>query len=217
MKKLLLKGRLASGFFIAAMPTISAQSLSDYSHVITAAAYAPLPGTANVLGTGDAGGSLDDQTFMVTLPFDFSYNGITGNIIYVSANGFIALGGDCPLVTPVFDGSSDEETGIIAACNADLVGASTEAVIRTGITGTAPFRSFVVEWTNMDEWTNYLATSDPEASSLNFQVVLQEGDGIPDNQSVDINYGAMTVAEDIDVTLGLRSGTDVSLLTSVTD
>lgn len=217
MKDLLLKSQMALGFFAIAMPAVSAQSLSDYDHVIITNVYTPLPGAADVIGTGDTDGSLDDQTFAISLPFDFSYNGIVSSTIYINTNGFIAFGGDCALVTPIFDGSSDEETGIIAACNADLVGASTGAFIRTGITGTIPFREFVIEWTNMDEWNNYLATDDADATSLNFQIVLHEGDGIPDAQSVDINYGAMTVAEDISISVGLRSGTDVSLLTSVTD
>jgi len=218
MKRLLLKGRLALGFLLAASTAVSAQDISDYAFTVSTATYTPLPATADVLATGDDAGSLDDQTFEVSMPFDFSYNGIVSNVIYVNANGFITFGGDCTFATPILDGNSDAEAGIVAACNTDLLGASTEAVIRTGVTGVAPFRSFVIEWTNMDELNNYLAASfDPEATSLNFQITLHEGDGIPAAQSIDLNYGDMSVSEDISISAGLRYSFDVNLVTSSSD
>lgn len=57
-------------------------------------------------------------------------------------------------------------------------------MVKTGVEGTAPNRTFVIEWTGFQQYntTNTL---------VNFQIRLNEGGGLPLGQSIDIVYGTV--------------------------
>jgi hypothetical protein len=79
-----------------------------------------------------------------------------------------------------------------------ILGGETASEMRGEILGSAPNRTFVVQWSNMVE---YLATS----ASFNFQVRINEGGGVEANQKVEFVYGSCTNSwADLNPQVGLR-------------
>ncbi|MFN5318307.1 MAG: T9SS type A sorting domain-containing protein [Bacteroidia bacterium] len=128
-----------------------------------------------------------DEAFFENQPlgFSFSYNGQSYSSIGISSNGWIWLGGFNPVrvagvqipFTQVLQTEMPFE-GIISALNQDLEGrwSGEEASIKTAMAGTAPNRTFTIEW------RNFKINADPEGvgycgelrNRLDFQIILKE-------------------------------------------
>lgn len=158
----------------------------------------PLQSSAGgtVLGSGTA---TDDQVYAAQpIGFSFPFNGQTYTTVNVSANGWLSFG------TPItsaqkffFPIGASGGSGVIAAFAADLRGSAT-GQLSTRTIGTAPNRTFVVQYAN---WTLFSPTSTTMPFSFSFEILLQE------NGIIRTNFGAATNAAQFPTTqvqVGLR-------------
>ncbi len=128
-----------------------------------------------------------DEDFFPNQPigFPFQFNGQTYTQLGVATNGWIWFGQTSPvraagLVVPFTNILSSDFPieGIVSALNADLEGrwTSNDAGIRTRSSGTAPNRTFTIEW------KNFKALDDAEGTGFcgdnrnrfDFQIILSE-------------------------------------------
>ncbi|WP_187658405.1 GEVED domain-containing protein, partial [Flavobacterium macrobrachii] len=75
--------------------------------------------------TGTAAGALDDVNYLVALPFDFTFNGVTyasGTNIHVNTNGFVSFGSAPTVGTYGVIGSTNVVAGAIAPFSIDCNG-----------------------------------------------------------------------------------------------
>lgn len=175
-----LKGQVACGYAFS------------YTNNI---AYTPLPVTAPtlLLASGAANPSdpetpsPTDEDFFPSQPigFPFVFNGITYTKIGVATNGWVWFGENAPVkaagvILPFTNVLSSDFPieGIVSALNGDLEGRWTAglATIRTRTGGTAPNRSFTIEWNNFKslddgEGTGYCGEN---RNRFDFQIILEE-------------------------------------------
>jgi hypothetical protein len=93
------------------------------------------------------------------------------------------------------------------------------AEIRTEETGTAPFRTFTIQFSDFAEYAT-TGTSATAKTNINFQIILSEGGGVPSAQTIEIQYGNVSRADGSEtVQVGLRgsTNTDFSNRTTTTD
>ena len=129
-----------------------------------------------------------------SLGFPFQFNGQTYTQLGVATNGWIWFGQTSPvraagLVVPFTNILSSDFPieGIVSALNADLEGrwTSSDAGIKTRSSGTAPNRTFTIEW------KNFKALDDAEGTGFcgenrnrfDFQIILSE-----DNNQIQFCY-----------------------------
>ncbi len=99
------------------------QATGVYTPITGGTLIAAVTGTTAVL-------SLDDNTYPVTLPFTFNYEGVPQTQVMVQTNGHIAFGAVSPTsYTPL--SSTTVAPGFIAACGRDLQGGYVCASTRT--------------------------------------------------------------------------------------
>lgn len=166
----------------------------DYSFSYsTSTAYSALPVTGpTTLITGTTGnpfryGAWPNQS----LGFTFVYNGQNYTEIGVSSKGYIWFGPNNPTnigtpsmlpLTMALNSTMNIE-GIVAGLNADWVGRSFSTnttggaggAIRTQLTGSAPNRIFIIEWSNVRPNGAADGTSgNPNLRRTDFQILLYE-------------------------------------------
>jgi hypothetical protein len=133
------------------------------------AAVAPTQGAgATVLGSGTM---IDDQVYAARpIGFTFPFNGKSFSTVNISANGWLSFGAALSSTQKFFFPlAASGGDGVIAAFAADLRGTAT-GQISTRLVGTAPNRSFVVQYQNWTLFNAGVATT----FSMTFEVILQE-------------------------------------------
>lgn len=196
--------------------TTHAQSLQNYTPVRnTGITYPSISTTGNAFNTWRNTGTFpqdDNRSDFQDIGFDFWYNGIRYTKISVSTNGFIDFSASTDDGGPTADDFGYQNTAftnsnpanstnpaiapfyddLTAQGGVDPLGTS----IKYSLTGTAPSRTFTVEWINMAVYLN-------TTPSLNFQVQLIENTGV-----IKINYGTMTQGtQNFSYSMGLNSAT----------
>jgi hypothetical protein len=171
MKKILL----LFSFIIA---FITNAQVSSYSFVKSTGAYTALTGPT-VLATATASNSLDNAVYPVTLPFNFSFNGVNYSSLNVSTNGFVTFGAIAPGTANYVPISSTEGyAGAVSAFGRDLNAvANVNSVFGTvswGVVGTAPNREIVIQWTDFRPSYTTVTTS---AYAFSYQIRLRETTG----------------------------------------
>jgi extracellular elastinolytic metalloproteinase len=114
----------------------------------------------------------DDANANVTLPFAFTLYGQTSTVARICTNGWVELGqttGGCSFTNGALP-STARPNGAVYPFWDDLF-VDAEASIRTGTTGTAPDRQFVIEWRNVRFFNDL-------TRRLDFNVVLHENGDI---------------------------------------
>ncbi len=209
-------------FLAALVITITSKSqVSSYGFNQFSGSYSAITG-GTVFGTTTS----DDQYFVdpsipaggftstgpgIPIGFNFVFNGTTFDVVGIQNNGWISLGNSTitpdPVdmstfsnYQPISNGSSAPPTlqNLISALAHDLQG-QTGSSLRAQTIGTAPNRTFVVQFTN---YRRYLGSGD----SYDFQIRLSET-----SNNVDIVYGTFTTGSFGSATeVGLRgtSNTD---------
>ena len=136
-------------------------------------------GNAIVPGTTDLGNHCDDCATPITLPFPITVFGSTFTSVQASSNGAInltgasaAFGSACPLPDARFQAAIFPFQTDLRTDNNTLTGEG----IFTAVTGTAPNRTFIIEWR-----AEYFSGGAP----ANFEVVFHEG-----SACFDVVYGA---------------------------
>jgi hypothetical protein len=162
----------------------------------TAFAYVPLSaGTLLGAGAGLNGEYYDN----VPIGFSFTFDNVNFTTVGISANGYLVFGGRQSFVNFPRPLRQAFDEGTVSACGTSLRG-SANAAIRTQVTGTAPNRTFIVQWQNLAlvQFSNVVPTD-----IVNFQIRLDESTNV-----VSMSYGATILAENtaFDVAVGLRAG-----------
>jgi hypothetical protein len=205
--KFLLKPFLLSIVFAFLLTKqISAQA-PGYTFASSAGTYTAITG-----GTQHSSGSgMDDATFSVTLPFSFNFNGTNFTQVYLSENGYVSFGATDP-GTSTRSAISSTNTGfaLAAAFSGDLQGVGTTSELRSEVTGTSPNRVFVAQWTNQQQ---YLGSG----QNYNFQIRLEEANGVAINQVVRFVYGTVSSTSATNTyQVGLRGTTNASFVNRTT-
>lgn len=157
----------------------------------------------------------DAVSAAITLPFNFTFNGVLCDRIYISNNGFITLANATTTTAPTAATYNPISTttgyiGAIAGYGYNLqqsTVATAAAEIRYQTLNTTPNQVFVVQFTDMARSTN------PTSERLTFQIRLSET-----TNKIDIIYNTPTVAAtSMTATnfgqLGLRGATNSSFST----
>ena len=169
--------------FILGNESIHAQ-VSTYSFSASAGTYTPISvgGGATLHSSGSA---MDDATFSVTLPFTFTYDGQAYTQVWVSENGYVAFGATDPGTTNRSIISSTYAGRAFAAYSGDLGGVNASSNCMSQVIGVSPNRSFVAQWSGI---SIFLGT----AQIFNFQLILNEANGVALNQTLQSVYSSMT-------------------------
>lgn len=180
--------------------------VSKYGFTSTLGSYSEITG-GTVLGTS----ANDNESFnAIPLGFQFHFNGVTYSEVSVQTNGFLAMGTEV-LNTYLPLSSTTEPNNVVAALSRDIKSRG-DGVLSYLLAGTAPDRTFTVQW------KNYRRT--PTACALdifNFQIQLQEN-----GNKVVCAYGPFTAVDAVTaqtVQVGLRGDglTDFNNRTTTTD
>jgi hypothetical protein len=149
------------------------------------------------------GAAITNQNYPASLGFDFPFNGERFSSINVSADGWVWFGAASAVPNQIYAGSlrplnSSGGSGVISVFGIDLRGtANTLVFTRTG--GTAPNRTFTVQWQNI----TVAVPSGATPATFIAELVLSE------NGLIRINFGAATVSASagVDAQIGLRGKT----------
>ncbi|HOH60256.1 MAG TPA: choice-of-anchor J domain-containing protein, partial [Candidatus Cloacimonadota bacterium] len=190
-----------------AVIALSGQALvSEYTFAGTTGTYSEISG-----GTILAAPGVTNPVFnAIPIGFDFEYDGVTYNTVSISENAFLAMGNE--VVTNNLPLSSSTGTNnVAAALSRDLV-ARDDGNIMYLVSGTAPNRTFTVQWKNFRRSPTSTAND-----IFNFQIILQES-----TNKVIFSYGAFTamnVSTAATVQVGLRgaANTDFNNRTTTSD
>lgn len=139
--------------------------------------------TEHTSGTTDYGTYED-----VPIGFNFNYNGTIYTSVSIANDGSIAMGSTISYsYTPLSSGTTNN---VIAALAADLQGLAT-GTLRSQTLGTAPNRTFVVEWRNYKRYSG--------GGDYSFQIILYETTNV-----VQIKYATSTAVATNEFQVGLR-------------
>jgi len=194
-------------FLCLQLPYVHAQLACGYAFDFTSQiAYSPLPGSHPTLILASGADRPDnpddisptDEDFFPgqAIGFPFQFNGKIYQKLGVATNGWIWFGENNPvkaggLVIPFTNILATEHTleAVVSALNGDLEGrwSAEPATISTRLDGTAPNRTFTVEWKNFKalddaEGTGYCGEN---RNRFDFQIILEEG-----SQKISIAYNA---------------------------
>ncbi len=172
--------------------------VSSYAFSQSGSVYTPLTAARTIVFTATAEATADpglgnDQNFTLvagTLPFPFIFNGTAYTGVNINTNGYITFGSTLP-VSSDKNGLTNTTSwdGSIIAVGRDL-SANTNAAnlgeISYQVLGSAPNRQFVIQYAKFRRFS----ISNSFTENLNFQIVLNEANGVVANQKVEIIYGA---------------------------
>jgi Concanavalin A-like lectin/glucanases superfamily len=165
---------------------ISGPTFADLELAPTATGCGYVPSVVStpfVAGTTPVSLWGDDMVTRMGLPFPFPYYGQAYTSVWVSTNGFASF------IDP--QGSHPDDASSLPSAalpNAtlypfwdDVLLLDNESSVRSGLTGTAPNRQFVIEWRNV---TLFRTRSDPNVR-FSFEILLAE------NGSITFNYSGL--------------------------
>jgi uncharacterized repeat protein (TIGR01451 family) len=125
----------------------------------------------------------DIASAVVPLPFDFYFMGARQDHFSVNSNGSLRFG-TTPVSTTLYDPLAQSGQSLITAYGADQRTHAGDGQVHYKLFGTAPSRTLVIEWLNMQADFNSGGTAD-----LTYQVVLAEGSG-----AITFVYGSMSMS-----------------------
>ncbi|MCZ8298546.1 MAG: choice-of-anchor J domain-containing protein [Flavobacterium sp.] len=144
--------------------------VNSYNFAQNIVGYTPLTG-----GTAAFAAPWDNNTALqVPIGFTFNYDGTDFTQCFISPNGFITLGVNAPLGSNFIPLSNaavynpGNTGGAIAPMGGDWI--SNGSPIEYGIEGTAPNRTFVVQWTNANRKSGTVTLP----GDFDFQIRLSE-------------------------------------------
>lgn len=172
MKKLLLS-------FLSVLTAFMANAqVASYSFAQSSGTYVPITG-GTVVATAANASDFDSQNWTLpsgTIPFGFNFNGTVYTDLNINSNGYITFGNTIPLTyntTPI--NSTNAYAGAISAFGGDLNASFISGVIgselRYETLGTAPNRTFVVQF---KEWRPFSNSSTTAVAKISFQIRLEE-------------------------------------------
>ena len=175
-----------------------------FTQALSSTAYAPMAGVTTPAFVAP----WDNQApVQVPIGFNFSFDNTVFTQVFISPNGFITFGSTSPSATlyaPIADATAYNPGltgGVACAMGADLISATNNIVY--GIEGTAPSRTFIVQWSNV----NRKSGATTIAGNLNFQIKLFESTNV-----IQFFYGAASAlaTTNVPVQAGLRGYDNVA-------
>ena len=195
-----------------------------------------------IVGSGStttvASGAIDNVNYASqTIPFNFNFNDNIYTSFGISSNGYIWFGSGAPAVTtynPIGNASANlggtgTINGVIAAAGADLVNhgyisaSPSTTQITTKVTGTAPNRVMIIEWTGFvaksvaSSYSCNFALSYMDESRLDFQILLYENNpGGANSNKIEMSYrnqSPFCVNDAYSFQVGLRGATNTDFAT----
>jgi len=112
----------------------------------------------------------DDSSASATIPFGFSYYGVTYTTVWASTNGLLSFAGSNSSWSNVPFPSTDSSTQRVITPFWEDLYVNNSNDLRYGVSGSAPNRIFVITWTIV----NHLGYADANT----FQVLLYEGSNL---------------------------------------
>ncbi|MCA9771653.1 MAG: S8 family serine peptidase [Myxococcales bacterium] len=150
---------------------------------------------------GTAHALADDDSVEVPIGFDFEFFGTIYSSVWVDSNGFIAFDGTgtggITGVNPNPTIPTAAAPNAVAAPFWDDLNPSIGGLVNTLVTGTAPDRRFVAQWTGVTQFNL------PAGETVAFQVVLKEGGEISFNYA-DTTFGSGTYDFGASATVGIE-------------
>lgn len=175
-------------FAIVIISGLSSQAqVSSYVWTQSAPGITYLSGAYTEHATGETDfGTYED----IPIGFTFNFNGVNYTSVSICNDGWIAMGATLSSsTTPLSTGTTNN---VIAGLAADLDGLTTGS-LRSMTLGTAPNRTFVVEWQHYEKWLG--------ADDYSFQIILHETSNV-----IDVKFAASTTVADNTFQVGLRGG-----------
>lgn len=188
--------RMAGTFaiLIAACTTLNAQVATSYT--FSQAAGSPTYLTSGYLN--HTTGVTDEAVYAdIPIGFNFMFNCQIFTTVGISINGFIVLGGT-PTTYYYSPISGTTHNNVISALGGDLQGLAS-ATLRSQTLGTAPNRTFVVEWQHFEKYSG--------ADDYSFQIILFET-----SNNIQIKYASSTTVADNSFQVGLRGSSNTDFL-----
>ncbi len=137
----------------------------------------------------------DDTVYQVTSPFPIRFYEQQTTTLGVSTNGVMTMDGSSISYTNIAMGTTGTPNNVLAPWWDDLrLNAVNNGRIAHQTIGTAPNRTFIVEWHLVSEWGN-----DP--STFSMQVHFHEGDSM----NFDIHYGPTANSPAFSATSGMEN------------
>ncbi len=185
--------------FILLFFTSRAQ-VSTYTFTEALSTYIPLSTGTTVAYSAPWDNHVTGNTYVASIGFDFVYDGVTHNQCFLNPNGFISFSNQLApdAYNPIANTVTFTGGGTISALGMNLI-STTDPIVYATI-GTAPNRTFVVQWTN--------ARRGSLPGNFNFQIRLQETTNV-----IVFSYGVCTPEEvtAINAQVGIRGATNVFL------
>lgn len=167
--------------------------VSYYTFSENVSTYSAITGTTAIATSWD-----NNYVTNIPIGFTFNYNGTNYTTCSILSNGFVTFGttvaGDAAGYNPISVNGAGFD-GAISALGMDL--RDNGSAITYTTTGTAPNRTFVVQWTNARRVT--------QTGNFNFQIRLSETSNI-----IQIAYGSCSPSSNTTLTaeVGLRGRTN---------
>lgn len=177
--------------FVLGLPHGAQAQVSSYGFSENIVGYTPLGASSTVAYAAPWNNYAGTPAF-TPLGFTFVYDGVSYTECFISTNGFITFGATRPAANNVGPlNSTNAYEGAISAMGTNLF--SDTGAIRYETLGTAPNRTFVVQWEN--------AVRATQPGALNFQIRLQETTNV-----IQLVYGFCfpTETTNVGVQVGLR-------------
>ncbi len=147
-----------------------------------------------VAGTGADGGLSDDGEVDLTIPFPFTYFGVTSTDLCVGNNGAAIFGTTgCSVSWNNGSGLTAAVAGMIAPFWDDLGYNDNVGTMYTETLGTAPNRRFIVQW---DQEVYYAFGGTTEAENITFQLALFESTNEIQFRYSDVVFGGGNASHD---------------------
>ena len=193
--------RLLPAFILLLSSLAATAQISGYVFSQSSGTYAPITGGTVHASTTTA---WDDNVYSGTIGFGFTFNGASYNTVNINSNGYLTFGTTAPgttLYSPI--SSTTGYAGAISAFSRDLIAnTANNSEIRSETIGSAPNRTYVVQWTNARRYSGGAITGDV----LNFQIRLNETTNV-----IDIVYGTNTaVSTTLTGQTGIRGATNAA-------
>ncbi|MFY7956648.1 MAG: fibronectin type III domain-containing protein, partial [Flavobacterium macrobrachii] len=185
-------------FFLSSL--LGLAQVSTYTFNETVVSYNPLISGTTVAYSAPWDNNPVGAAHLANIGFNFTFDGVVQSQCFISPNGFITFGTQATATTylPLSVATPLTGGGAISALGMDLI-SNTDNVVYATI-GTAPNRTFVVQWSN--------AVRKAGTGNFNFQIRLNET-----SNTIQLSYGvcAPDGAAAVNTQVGIRGESSVFL------
>jgi hypothetical protein len=178
---------------------------ATWTAVTSIGGYTVAPITFNfvdISGTGTALNLTDDSEANITIPFGFTFYGVTSSNLRVGNNGgilFNATTGDVGVTNATLPNGT---IGLAMLPFWDDMDSDTGNVYWE-VQGAAPNRTLIVEWYNRPHYSNVGAAT--------FEAILYEGSNVIEYHYLDTNFGNASYDFGVSATVGINQDASIAL------